>query len=753
MERISPFAAKALGIMGPKAVPAVTALTAKLSESKGASKNEYINALGSIGPAAAPAVPVIVSLIGSYYNSDDAVKALGKIGFSAREASLPPMLKLLKKSDIPISARVDIAVSMVKMGALEEALPALTDMLRDKNPVSGCKAQECIVKGGATFVSAIIAAISDSDRLVCSRAISIAGEMGDIAGGAVSVLLKILHGNDTMLRCKAARALGKIGPASSVAVPELAAMLESGDWFCRAVATEALGNIGPAAIPSVDMLINRLNDNKAYKRAEAALDLGRMGPVAVKSVSVLIGCVSDTDIRVRIRAIEALRKIMPESDEVIRTLVALLDDEDEWVRYHVVETIRRIGYPARRAVSRLNELLKEAQHKDNSLAVFMKKRITKALQMTGSYDDALCYHVDKNPLIKAACDGDIQRMLSLIDQGTDVNVRDTKSWTPLFYAIDRHQFKAATVLIDRGADVNARSAKGYTPLLYASVQQAAGISGGVFEAGINDVIIRLLGKKADPNVVAPADGGYTLSEEPMSNYLIENNAIRKGDTALTATVRRQHTYLAELLLAKGADPNVGRVQGRDALLWAIGNRQKKIALMLIDKGANLNTRDEYYDSFLGRTPLTFAAAIDPALVAALIEKGVDIKATDADVKAALKHAIHYNADKTFEILLKHGALQGMDTGHILIEVTRRNVLEMAKAVLDTGQSVNIHDDNRVTPLILAVKHSNPEMVKLFLERGADVKAMDKSGQTALSIAIEKGNREIVNLLKKAGATH
>ncbi|MDD3927414.1 MAG: ankyrin repeat domain-containing protein [bacterium] len=749
----APYAARSLGMIGPEAAAAVPVLIEKLSAWNRSLQWECINALGNIGNASVPAVPLLAKFIEDSGCREEAISALGKIGTHAKETALPFMLDLLKTDKTPSSTRVCIVESMVKMGAIEEALPELMNMLRDKDPANGCKAQEYLIKGGEKFVPAMLDAMSSSDRLILSRAIGVIGEMGSIADDAVPVLLKILHGNDTVLKYRAARALGKIGPSSYHAIPELMVMLNSVDWFERVVAAEALGKIGSAAMPAVDMLIKRLNDNSADKRAEAALDLGRMGTTASKAVSVLMRCLSDKDTCVRIRAVEALRKINPQSDNAIHATVDLLDDEDEWLRYHVIENIREIGPPACRAICRLNDLLKEAKQEEFLSSEFMKKRINAALQAIGPSDDMHGYHVAKYPLIEAACDGDVKRILSLIDQGYDINVKDSRNWTPLFYAIDRRQLKAAAALIDHGADVNIRSVKGYTPLLYASVRGDAGMIPISGRDEIYALLAKLLSKGADPNVIAKVDGGYEMSYKPMDGgRYVENCAIRRGDTALTATIRRGHAYLAELLLSNGADPNLGRVKGRDALLWAIGKNMQKTALLLIEKGASLNTRDEYDVESFGRTPLLLAITKSEAITAAMIEKGVDIKSADRNGNTPLKYAVKEGCWKAFELLVKHGALEVDGAGPMLMEVTRRNGLEMAKAVLDTGQSVNIHDDDRVTPLILAVKNSNMEMVKLFLERGADVKAMDKSGQTALSIAIEKENREIVNLLEKAGAT-
>ena len=74
------------------------------------------------------------------------------------------------------------------------------------------------------------------------------------------------------------------------------------------------------------------------------------------------------------------------------------------------------------------------------------------------------------PIIKAALDGDLDKLRSLIDAGADVNAEDNEGTTPLMLAAYEGYEEVVKILIEAGADVvNARdSTYGKTPLMWAA---------------------------------------------------------------------------------------------------------------------------------------------------------------------------------------------------------------------------------------------------------------------------------------------
>jgi ankyrin repeat protein len=94
-------------------------------------------------------------------------------------------------------------------------------------------------------------------------------------------------------------------------------------------------------------------------------------------------------------------------------------------------------------------------------------------------------HIEAYELFVAARYGDIERLMSLLNSGTDVNTKDRLGWTALMYACENGQEEAVERLLKAGADVNARSLKGWTALIPAARHGYTHIIHVLIRAGID----------------------------------------------------------------------------------------------------------------------------------------------------------------------------------------------------------------------------------------------------------------------------
>jgi len=69
-----------------------------------------------------------------------------------------------------------------------------------------------------------------------------------------------------------------------------------------------------------------------------------------------------------------------------------------------------------------------------------------------------------------------------------------------------------------------------------------------------------------------------------------------------------------------------------------------------------------------------------------------------------------------------------------------------RRLLDAGASVDLADENKLSPLMIAAMQGNVDMVREFISRVTNLEATDRNGWSALHYAVASGKMETVNLL-------
>ncbi len=234
------------------------------------------------------------------------------------------------------------------------------------------------------------------------------------------------------------------------------------------------------------------------------------------------------------------------------------------------------------------------------------------------------------PLLFATREGAIDATRALADAGADLNLGDPDGITPLSMAIINGHYDIAALLIDKGAKVDAGDRAGRTPLFFATdmhtlewlfsrpVPRASG------ELDSPDIVVKLLDKGANVNA--------RLTGRPfiLHHNATGNRTISEGSTALMKAATTSDVALMKVLLDRGADPSIRTRNNTTALMAAAG----------------LNWVDI---SSLG----TEQASIDA--ITLLLDRGVDINATNDDGETAAHGAAQRGADKVLQFLFDRGA--------------------------------------------------------------------------------------------------
>lgn len=226
---------------------------------------------------------------------------------------------------------------------------------------------------------------------------------------------------------------------------------------------------------------------------------------------------------------------------------------------------------------------------------------TQLLDRTASVDAR--DRLGARPLSHAARSGHIEMVDLLLAHGAPLDARDLNGATALYQAAERGQIAVVQRLIERGADVNlagqsgvspvaaaayagrdlivrillAHGADGRTPddtgkspVVYAAASAQLNIVKQLAEAGKLDLNARYAN---DLTLLMWAAGPDEAIPEPQAievvSYLLQagvhvDDRDARGRTALMIAAEGGHAGIADLLLAKGADPSLQDKAGKRA---------------------------------------------------------------------------------------------------------------------------------------------------------------------------------------------
>jgi HEAT repeat protein len=194
---------------------AVPRLAAGLSDRDLESRLAALDALEVMGPTAAPALPALIRVLGdpNQFIRWQAVRTLGRIGYTENPTVVPALARLLGDPDLDV--RLASCVALAEYGpAARAAIPALIQAIR-----------------GPTDTELKVAAMSTLQRI------------GPDSISAIPVLIETLENPDARARQKAAEVLARFGPAATSAIGSLRRALDDDNAEVRRAASEALLNI------------------------------------------------------------------------------------------------------------------------------------------------------------------------------------------------------------------------------------------------------------------------------------------------------------------------------------------------------------------------------------------------------------------------------------------------------------------------------------------------------------------------------
>jgi uncharacterized protein len=444
-------------------------------------------------------------------------------------------------------------------------------------------------------------------------------------------------------------------------------------------------------------------------------------------------------------------------------------------------------------------------------------------------------------LIDAVKAQDESSVRALLKQHADVNAQQGDGATALHWAAYLDNLTIADLLIKTGARVDAANDLGSTPLHLACTNRSAAMVDRLLDAKANpnaklvngETVLMTCGRTGEAKAVKAllVHGADPKAKEPKHDQtalmwavaeghpqavalLIEFGAEvrarssiyvqtvvgeqtqragreelnydvpRGGSTAILFAARNGDVESAELLLAKGADPNDSLPDGTSALVLAAHSGQGEVAAVLLDNGADPNARRSGYTALhaavlrsdlnlvkallahkadpnirmtkgtplrrdttdfnllaplIGSTPYLLAAKfLEPAIMQALVAGGADPKMTMPNGATALMLAAGMDSgtgeDRRGIALIDFGKVE-----------TDSQVLPAVTAAFNLSGEVTAVNQVGDTALHAAVTHHYGSVIQFLADQGADVNVKNKKGLTPLAslLAEKKTGKQIV----------
>uniref|UniRef100_A0A8C8GQ39 KAP NTPase domain-containing protein n=1 Tax=Oncorhynchus tshawytscha TaxID=74940 RepID=A0A8C8GQ39_ONCTS len=271
------------------------------------------------------------------------------------------------------------------------------------------------------------------------------------------------------------------------------------------------------------------------------------------------------------------------------------------------------------------------------------------------------------------------------------------------------------------------------------------------EQGSLEMVQELLRRGANVNlddvdcwtalISAAKEGHVEVVKELLANNASLEHRDMVGDALMWASYKGR-VEVAQLLLEKGASPNITGQYSVFPVIWAAGRGHAEIVHLLIKHGAKVNCSDKY-----GTTPLIWAARkghFDSVMH--LLVNGADVDQEGANSMTALIVAVRGGFNEVVKELLKRNPNVNMtdkDGNTALMIAAKEGYTEIVQDLLDAGTYVNIPDRSGETVLIGAVRGGHVEIVRALLNKYADIDVRGQDSKTALYWAVEKGNCTMV----------
>ncbi|TNE50279.1 MAG: HEAT repeat domain-containing protein [Deltaproteobacteria bacterium] len=372
------MASRALSLGGANLVPT---LTKSLQHKSALVRLGAARALGLVGKPAAPAIPRLLACLNDPKSAvrSASATALGKIGVDEKRV-VPALSRLLEDKKLLVVSAATTALALFKIRAVL-AIPALLRQYSKDNCLHCTMVSVTLGKMGSVVVPPVLRQLQlakkRNERVGLLRAL---GEMGKEAGEAVPAVTALLRHKHKDIRVAAAGALWDIEVGNTKTVAVLRKTLRDPSLQVRAFSARALSSMGRYAKAALPELRLSLRDSHSWVIREAILAIGKIGKDATSALPDLFPLLHRApSVCVRTNAAQAIGRIGCALLATKSALLKALRDSNSWVRHWTVDALVECKASGVQVVKHLKPLLRDT---DSSVVRSAKKALRLLLKST-----------------------------------------------------------------------------------------------------------------------------------------------------------------------------------------------------------------------------------------------------------------------------------------------------------------------------------------------------------------------------------
>lgn len=226
-----------------------------------------------------------------------------------------------------------------------------------------------------------------------------------------------------------------------------------------------------------------------------------------------------------------------------------------------------------------------------------------------------------------------------------------------------------------------------------------------------------------------------------------------GLTPLMIAAAAGQIEVCRMLINCGAHNHPIDKNGRTALHRASNSGHPEVCHLLLQANSSVDADDTE-----GHTPLMLAAEEGHhSVIQVLLCAGAQVARVCLDGESALIKSVVGKEEVSLELLLKAGApVNAPSRGGVgdtaLIAAARHGSESMIKRLLQFQAQVNLPNQRRETPLMVAAEAKHDRVVHQLCVAGSDTTLQDLQGYTALIRAAAGGSSAVISICLDFGAS-